>query len=351
MSVEVIDVSSQRAMQAFNTFPRKIYRHFYRAPSFPVIERSSPHYDPLFERVEAQPFLALKKGNVLGRIVAIVNHALADRETGFFGYFETFKDPVAADTLIKAAAVWLSSRGKSKMIGPVDLTPHERLGLLVEGFGGYHHPGMPYNPPYYASLLTLCGLEKEVKLYAYHYDLRRPGPDRLARVAARACRSKGISIREIDFNNLTREGEIFSRIHNGSMNEIWGYVPLSPGEGSAIWKKLSNFFDPRLILFAEVDGEPAGMCLTMCPVRRTIFMDPASHLNARLAILAVLPQYRFKGVEAALIMECVGRARSRRIITIELSLVAENNSMMNRIIKGLDGVNKSRGYIVYRMQI
>jgi len=351
MSVEVVDVSSQRAMQAFNAFPRKIYRHFYRAPAFPVIERSSPHYDPLFERVEALPFLAVKKGSVLGRIVASVNHALADRETGFFGYFETLKDPVVADTLVKAAAVWLSSRGKSKMTGPVDLTPHERLGLLLEGFGGYHHPGMPYNPPYYASLLTSCGLETEMKLYAYHYDLRKPAPERLARAATRARRSRGISIREIDFNNLTREGEIFSLIHNGSMNRIWGYVPLSPAEGMAIWKKLSNFFDPRLILVAEVDGEPAGLCLSLCPVRRTIFMDPASHLNARLAILAVLPQYRFKGIEAALITECIGRARSRGITSIELSLVAENNSMMNSIIKGLDGVNKSRSYIVCRMQI
>jgi GNAT superfamily N-acetyltransferase len=93
------------------------------------------------------------------------------------------------------------------------------------------------------------------------------------------------------------------------------------------------------------------MCLAMSTVRRTFFINQASDLNVRLAILAVLPRYRFKGIEAALIMECIRRARARGIVTIELSLVAENNSMMNTIIKNLDGVRKSRSYAVYRKQI
>lgn len=351
MGLEVIEVSSPRAIQAYNAFPRKIYGNFFAAPFFPVQERVSRYYDPLFERVEAQPFLAVRNGHVLGRIAASENQALADRETGFFGYFESLQDTVVAGKLLEAAAGWLSSRGKSKMIGPVDLSPHERLGLLVEGFGGYHNPGMPYNPPYYTSLLTQNGLETEMNLNAYHYDLRKPVPERLARVAARAHRLKGIRIREINFNALNREGEIFSLIHNGSMNQIWGYADLSPAEGAAIWKKLSSFYDPRLILFAEVNGEPAGLCLSLCPVRRTVFKNQASDLNVRLAILAVLPQYRFKGIEAALIIKCTRRARDRGIAAMELSLVAENNSMMNTIIKNLDGVRKSRSYIVYRKQI
>lgn len=351
MSVEVIEVSSPGAIQAFNAFPRKIYRNYYVAPSFPVLERSSPHYDPLFDRVEARAFLAVRNGHVLGRIAASVNQAHADGETGFFGYFESLKDTSAAGGLVEAAANWLCSRRKNKMIGPVDLSPHERLALLVEGFEGYHNPGMPYNPTYYPSLLNQCGLETEMNLNAYHYDLRKPVPERLARVAGRVSRSKGIRIREIDFNNLEREGEVFSLIHNGSMKDIWGYAHLSPAEGAAIWKKLRSFFDPRLILFAEVNCEPAGICLSMGTVRRTFFMNQASDLNVRLAILAVLPPYRFKGIEAALIMECIRRARGRGIATIELSLVAESNFMMNTIIKNLDGVRKSRSYAVYRKQI
>lgn len=348
MTVEVIEVLTQKAVQSFNNFPRNIYGDYYRAPSFPDLERSSPHFDKLFSRVEAQPLLAVRNGYAVGRIAACVNLTVPDADSGYFGYFETINDTAAARALIKAAGRWLAARGRSRMTGPVDLTPHERLGLLTEGFRGYHHPGMPYNPPYYSSLFARIGLEKEVTLYAYHYDLRRSLPERLVRVAIRAGRIKGMKIRSLNSNDLSGEGEIFSRIHNGSMHEIWGFAALSPEEGTAIWRKLRGCCDPDLILVAEVDGDPAGLCLVLYQVRKKYFSDPAGFLNARLAVLSVLPRYRLKGLEAALILESIRRARAKGITALELSLVAENNSMMNRIIQSLQGVKRSRLYSVYK---
>lgn len=344
MSVEVIEVSTQRLMEVFNAFPRTIYRDFFRAPAFPVTEPSSLQRELLYGRVEAQPFLAVRNGYAAGRVVASVHHAIPDGKTGFFGYFESLNDPAVASAMIDAAARWLAARGRNSLIGPVDLSPHERLGLLVDGFGGSHHPGMPYNPPYYAALLEQSRLETEMSLGAYHLNLRRPLPERLVRVAARAGRGQGLRVRGIMFDDLAVEGEMFSRIHNGSMNEIWGFVPLSPEEGSAIWQKLKGFYDPDLILVAEIDGEPAGLCLAMFPLTRTPF---PSRFPARLAVLAVLPRYRFKGLEAALVLECIRRARRKGISSMEFSLVAENNVMMNRIIQGLEGVKRSKAYRVY----
>ncbi|MFX4262866.1 hypothetical protein ACOBQJ_11750 [Pelotomaculum propionicicum] len=351
MAVEVTEVLTQRTMQFFNNFPRNIYGNYYRAPSFPVLERSSPHFDRLFSRVEAQPFLALRKGQVVGRIAACVNHSVPDAGSGYFGYFETVNDTAVAGALIKAAARWLADRGRSRMTGPVDLTPHERLGLLASGFSGYHHPGMPYNPPYYSSLLARSGLETDVTLFGYHYDLRQPPPERLVRVAARAVRNGRLVLRPVNFNDPDGEGEIFSRIHNGSMHEIWGYAALSPEEGSAIWQKLRGHYDPSLILVAELDGMPAALCLVFCPVQQKFFSGPAGGLNARLAVLSVLPRYRLKGLEAALIIESARRARARGVATLELSLVAENNTMMNRIILSLPGVTRSRAYNVYKQAV
>ncbi len=348
MVVQVVEVSSQKAIQVFNTFPRVVYRGSYIAPFFPVLERSSTHYDPLFAEVEAQPFLALKNGRAAGRIAAGIHHGLPDNDTGYFGYFESINDPTVSAALLQAAAGWLAARGKNRMTGPVELSPHERLGLLVEGFSGYHHPSMPYNPPYYAELLDRCGLKTEVNLYAYHYDLRRPAPVKLARVATRAGRIPGFCLRQINFNDPAGEGEIFSRIHNDSMNELWGFVSLSPREGAAIWRKLRTFYDPDLILVAEISGEPVGLCLALCPATRSLFSRLPGRLNVRLAVLAVLPCYRFKGLESALILELSRRARSKGIPRIEFSLVAENNFMMNRIIQSMEGVIKNRIYRVYK---
>lgn len=344
MAVEVVEVSSQKEMKAFNAFPRLIYKGFYRAPSFPVMERASSLYDPLVGSVEAQPLLAVRNGFAVGRIAVGRHPDFAGGETGFWGYFESLNDPSIPAALVKAAACWLAARGVHKMIGPIDLSPHERLGLLVEGFGGYHHPGTSYNLPYYANLLAQCGMQEDIKLFAYHYDLRTPVPVRLTRVASRISREHGLHIRRINFADLAGEGEIFSRIHNGSMNNIWGFVPLSPEEASAIWRRLSGYYDPDLIRVAEVDGKPAGLCLTMFPKRAAF----SARLNARLAVLAVLPQYRLNGLEVALILDCIQRATHKGVKGMELSLVAENNAMMNRIIQNREGVKKNKIYKIYK---
>jgi len=346
--VEVVGASSQKAIKLFNSFPRVIYRDFYQVPDFPVLDRSRTGFDPFFAAVEAMPFLALKNGRTAGRIAAGIHRDYPGGKTGFFGYFESLNDSAVAKALVNAAAGWLAARGKNKMIGPVDLTPHERLGLLVEGFRGHHFPGMPYNPPYYQSLMAGCGLEQEVNLFTYRYDLRGRLPDKLFRVAARASRIKEVGIREIDFNDPEGEGKILSVLHNGAMNKMWGFTPLSPEEGAAVLCRLRGAYEPGLFLLAEISGNPAALCWGLHPTGRSPFPGGSGRFLARLAVLAVLPEYRFKGLETVLILELARRARSRGISVLEISLVVENNIMMNRIIYNLPGVHKTRVHRIYR---
>ena len=275
-------------------------------------------------------------GKAAGRIAAALHAGEQGREAGYFGYFEALPRQEVARALLAAAADWLADRDVQMMVGPVDLTPHERVGLLVEGFGDFHLPGMPYNPPYYRQLLEAGGLEPAMELRAYAGDLTQTLPERLVKVAERAAANPLLRLRELDVNNLTSEGKVFSLVHNGSMPDVWGFVPLSPAEGAAIWHRLIKQYDPGLILVAEIDGRPAGLCLTLAAAGgkpgRHIMARPRA---ARLAVLAVLPEYRFKGVEAALILETVRRLRQRKILLLELSQVAASNRMMNRLIRNM----------------
>lgn len=354
MTIEITAISKPNEIRIFNALPKVIYRKSFIAPSLPQYSHTNRQFmEQLFSRVEAQPFLAYQRGRPVGRIVASIHHAYPNQETGFFGYFESLPDPAIAAALLQTAKQWLTEKGKSTLIGPIDLTPHERLGLLFEGFSGRHLPGMPYNPPYYITLLTRCGLQEEMILRAYHCDTQQKLPDKLCRVAARAWRgTQQLRLREIDFQNLPGEGEILSRLHNQSFVDTWGFVPLSAEEGASIWKKLRGICDPSLILIAELEGEPAGICLIIHPMARKAFFSRAlGHSRARLAILAVSPQYRLRGIEAALISECFQRARDKGISVLELSQIAENNAMMHHIIRTLGNVPSDRSYTVYQAAI
>ena len=177
-----------------------------------------------------------------------------------------------------------------------------------------------------------------------------PGP-KTGQVAERCAGKPQLKLRSFNPGDLQGEGEILAAIHNGSMDVIWGFTDLSPAEGTAVWKKLKGYFDPRLALIAEMNGQPAGLCLALRPAGRRTFSGLPGQLNARLAVLAVLPRYRLQGLEALLILECFRRARNLGVITIEFSLIAENNVMMNRIIERLGAVDRSRVYRIYKTMI
>lgn len=347
MTLDVVEVSTKNGIHAFNSFPKRIYRDFYRAPAFTTFKNKTKA-EPLFSRVDAQPFIAVKDGHPVGRVAASVHNAITGGKTGFFGYFESYDDIYIAGALLEKAYHWIAARGFNQMIGPVDLTPHERLGLLVKGFEGYHFPGMPYNPPYYPVLLEEYGLKTETDLYAYHLDFTGFIPERLARVANRAERMEGLRVRQVDFGNTAAEGKILALLHNESMKEIWGFVPLLPEEAASILNKFKRVYDPEMVLVAEVRGMPVGFCLALLPLRVPSIFEKSSRV-ARLAVFAVLPDFRLKGIEAMLILEFIKRAGRKGISIMEFSQVAENNIMMNRIIRSYHKVKKSRHYRIYKV--
>ena len=48
---------------------------------------------------------------------------------------------------------------------------------------------------------------------------------------------------------------------NAGFRDEWEFYEYSPQEWAELWGPLKPVLDPRWVLFAEVDGEPAGVCL------------------------------------------------------------------------------------------
>jgi hypothetical protein len=49
---------------------------------------------------------------------------------GLFGWFECEDDGEAARSLADAAEGWLRERGRDRMVGPMDFTTNDAIGLL-----------------------------------------------------------------------------------------------------------------------------------------------------------------------------------------------------------------------------
>ena len=158
----------------------------------------------------------------------------------------------------------MQQRGYDAIRGPQTFTTHEDVGVLVDGFV---RPVllMPYNYPYYASLIEGAGFEKSMDMYSFHMSRELSGDsgltDRLKRITESVKKRNKIVIRPIERKRLHEEFELFKELYNTAWDKNWGFVPMTPRELDNMVESLGQFFDPDFAFFAEVEGDPAGFVM------------------------------------------------------------------------------------------
>ena len=347
--VTVEPVEGRRSLRAFLRFPEELYRGDPRwVPPLQRDERARlAPANPFFAHAEARLFLARRRGAVVGRVAAIVNRLhLAHRGdgAGFFGFFEAVPESAVAEALWGATAAWLRSRGLSAARGPVNPSTHDECGVLTDGFDRPPCLLMPYNPPYYASLLEGVGLRPIRELVSYVVEVPQALPARVEHVA-RAAEGRGIRVRRLDPRRLGAEAEVIRSLYNAAWGENWGALPMTSGEASSLASRLRAVLAPDLALIAESGDRPVGFMLGLPdynPALRLLrgrltpwglarFLWRQRRLEGvRLMALGVIPEARRRGVDALLFRELLAALRRRGHRWVEAGWILEDNAVTRR---------------------
>ncbi|SHK47286.1 GNAT family N-acetyltransferase [Desulforamulus aeronauticus] len=361
--VEIVKVSKPKEWRLFLDLPQQIYR---RDPLWTPLPGKGQQLfqmqtNPILRHVRYECFLALEKGVPVGRIAAITDDLLPDQRVGLFGCFEAVNRSQVVQELLRAAASDLKNKGKKQMQGPVTMNTSQQVGLLVEGFQIPPQAYMPYNPPYYGELLEANGCSPLLDLYSYLWDGQIKRAATLKAVARRAARIPGIRWRTINLNDPWREGQRFAELHNKTMTNQWGFVPMNQEEAAAFLSGLRTYADPELLFYCEVNGEAVGVCLMMPDTgpqlratRRSdffpLFQVPRSR-NLRVGVLGVIPEYRRRGIVALLIDRAVQLAYKKGYRRAELSLIMAGNKEMNSIITSAVGNSEKKVFRIYQKAV
>jgi len=306
-----------------------------------------PFLHPVLYHVDYQLFLAWEDRHPVGRVAAILDQHYPDPGVGFFGLFEVTRNQDAAEKLLRAAGNWLAGHGKTVMIGPVTFNTNQKVGTLIEGFDQPPQPGLTYNPPYYQEMLEGAGLTKEIDLLAYHWDPACVNTVKIDRVAGRArARIPGLSLRRLNGAILVRERKSLLDVYNRSLAAGWGFVPLTEREMDAFLQGLAAQ-SQGIYLLADVKGQPAGFSLSL----PTTLTRGRAGTGFRLAVLGVVPAFRNRGLAAVLFQENIRAYARAGCHRVDISLVAENNDLMNRIIGQEAATTVARRYRVYRLPL
>src|SRR5690606_32156169 len=137
---------------------------------------------------------------------------------------------------------------------------------LIDGFDRDPGINMPYNPPYYDRLLLGTGMRKAKDLLHWGLDPQQPVPERITKIAAKVAKRRGITIRDLRFDDWDAEVLRTLEIMNDAWVKNWGFVPVGREEYLHIAKDLKMVLEPGLPIIAEVGGEPVGFVITMMDV-------------------------------------------------------------------------------------
>jgi GNAT superfamily N-acetyltransferase len=309
---------------------------------------------------EIELYLARDGRRVVGRVAAILNHShnrAHDENVGFFGFFETIRDPGVVGALLETAEDWARQRGLDAIRGPVNPSTNYECGLLVEGFHRAPMVMMTHNPQWYAELVEDAGYAKAKDLYAYFSDVHGTSLDRLKKLGDRVKeRNPGLTTRGADLDHFDREVALIKELYNAAWERNWGFIPVSDSEFDILAGELKDLVHPELVRIAFVDGEAVGFVLSVPDwnpvlkqiegvpwrhpitlIRHLLFTKPWSLPGVRLILLGMREGYRNRGIESVLFADSIEIALEAGYQWCEYSWILEDNERTKRAVRLMGG--------------
>ncbi|HSS41986.1 MAG TPA: hypothetical protein VLK37_05465 [Solirubrobacterales bacterium] len=372
-SVTIRPVRSRRELKRFVKVPFALHRESEQWVPPLVFERMqflNRKKNPWFEHGEAEFFIAERGGEAVGRISAHLDRRWDEFQGGkdaMFGFFEAAEDPEVVRALFDAASDWALARGRERLLGPMDFTTNDEIGILIEGFERKPMILEPWHPPYYQRLIEAEGFGKamDVLMWELRMGELKEGEKfdpSIHEAAEKALHDEGITIRNMRKRDMAGEVRRFMDVYNEAWGDNWGFVPITDAEVEFQAKNLKQVLDEEWTFMAEKDGEVVGAALTLPDINQV--MD---ELNGRLLpfgwakflfgkrkidrvrvfALGVKHDYRHTGVAAGLYLEHIKLAAlPDKIHWGEMGWILETNKPMNRAMEGMGGkiVKKYRLY-------
>ena len=348
--IEIKEVKCRKDLHKFIHIPEKIHKnHTNWLPPIYFDEWNffNPKKNKSFDYCDTILLLAIKDGEVVGRIMGIINrryNLLRNESNGRFGYLECYDDAEVSHALIKAIVDWAKAKEMNKLIGPYGFSDKDPQGFMIEGFEYPPIIDAPCNLPYMISLVEQEGFTKEVDCLIYKYDIPEKFPELHTRILQRFQEKSDYKV--IEFTKRSQiKPYIIPVLHlmNEGYSNIYGFVPLNDREMNDFAARYMPLLDPRFLKIIAKDGEIAGFVIGLPSLTKGIQKSKGHILpfgyfqiiwtakrskQLDMMLGSVKPKYQGLGLEIPMALRLLESARKAKMETMEVHLILETNHKM-----------------------
>jgi len=332
MSVEIKKVTTKSELKRFIRFNYEFYKdNPYSVPDLydDMLNTFSPKKNAAFEFCEADYFLALRDGKIVGRVAAIINRRANEtwnRKTVRFGWIDFIDDMEVSTALIDTVKQWGKERGMTEIEGPLGFTDMDAEGMLVEGFDQLSTMATIYNYPYYPQHMEHIGLSKSADWVEMKIYVPDAIPEKHRRISEIIAKRYNLHIRKLKSKKEVRQSgvahDIF-RLINDAYTPLFGYSRMTERQIDQYVKMYVPVLDLRMVSIVENEqNEIVAVGISMASLSRALQKAKGRllpfgwyHLLKALMwkrpkvldllLVAVRPDYQGKGVNALLFTDLI----------------------------------------------
>ena len=336
-SIQIKKVETKKDLKAFIEFHYDLYEgNQYDAPNLYSDELNtlSRNKNAAFDFCEAEYFLALKEGKVVGRVAAIINNKANekwDKKDVRFGWIDFIDDIEVSKALLKAVEDYGREKGMTSVVGPLGFTDMDPEGMLTWGFDQLGTMATIYNYDYYPKHMEkLGGWEKDNDYVEYRLDVPEAAPEKYTKIAEMVEKRYNLHARKLTKKEIFEGGygkKLFDLI-NVTYSHLYGFSELSERQIDQYVKMYFPLADLDLITVVEdgnKDNQLVGLAITIPSLTRALqkchrgrlFPFGWWHLLRAikfhktevvdLLLIGVLPEYRSKGANSLVFADLIPR--------------------------------------------
>lgn len=336
-SVQIKRVETKKDLKAFIECHYDLYEgNQYDAPNLYSDELNTLSKDKnaAFDFCEAEYFLALKEGKVVGRVAAIINNKANekwDKQDVRFGWIDFIDDIEVSKALLKAVEDYGREKGMTSVVGPLGFTDMDPEGMLTWGFDQLGTMATIYNYDYYPKHMEkLGGWEKDNDYVEYRLDVPETAPEKYTKIAEMVEKRYNLHVRKLTKKEIFEGGygkKLFDLI-NVTYANLYGFSELTDHQIDQYVKMYFPLADLDLITVIEdgnKDNQLVGLAITIPSLTRALqkchrgrlFPFGWWHLLRAikfhktevvdLLLIGVLPEYRSKGANSLVFADLIPR--------------------------------------------
>ena len=336
-SVQIKRVETKKDLKDFIEFHYDLYKgNQYDAPNLYSDELNTLSRDKnaAFDFCEAEYYLALKEGKVVGRVAAIINNRANEKwkkKDVRFGWIDFIDDVEVTSALLKAVEDYGKEKGMTSIVGPLGFTDMDPEGMLTWGFDQLGTMATIYNYDYYPQHMEkVGGWEKDNDYVEYRLDVPETAPEKYTKIAEMVEKRYNLHARKLTKKEIFEGGygkKLFDLI-NVTYAHLYGFSELTDRQIDQYVKMYFPLADLDLITVIEdgnKDNQLVGLAITIPSLARALqkcrrgrlFPFGWWHLLRAikfhktevvdLLLIGVLPEYRSKGANALVFADLIPR--------------------------------------------